>query len=179
MHPLSLTSCSCLTFGVGTPESMMEDGGAVLMGKHQTLVFISDLFPYNRFWQPQTWKMLMFLHTLLCPKKFHTGFWIKCVFPFFCLLFRKPEDSLPTQHTRVNALQGNPGRQANEGLPALERICSGGNLAGPKSSLITLFTRKKKPSRLIFPYRIISFRLCLSRLVAQAVLPAPFQPHKQ
>lgn len=159
-------------------NSWIQDGGAVLMGKHQTLVFISDLSPYNRFWQPQTWKMLMFLHSLLCPKKFHTEFWIKCVFPFFCLLFRKPEDSLPKQRTRVNALQGNPGRQAHKGLPALERICSGGNLAGPKSSLITLFTRKRS-SRLIFPYRIISFRLCLSCLVAQAVLPAPSKPHKQ
>lgn len=84
------------------------------------------------------------------PKKFHTGFWKQCAFPFFCLLFWKPENSLPKQHARVNALQGNPGRQAHKGLSAQERSCSGGNLSGPKSSLLTLSSRKKS-GRLIFP----------------------------
>lgn len=93
-----------------------ENGGVVLMEKYQILVLIPDLFSYNRFWQPQIWKMLMFLHSLLCPKKFHAGFWKQCVFPFFCLLFWKPENSLPKQHARVSDLQGNPGRPIRKKL---------------------------------------------------------------
>lgn len=84
------------------------------------------------------------------PKKLHTGFWKQCAFPFFCLLFWKPENSLSKQHARVNALQGNPGRRAHKGLPALERSCIGGNLTGPKPWLL-LCPPEKKSSRLIFP----------------------------
>lgn len=36
------------------------------------------------------------------PKKLHTGFWKQCAFPFFCLLFWKPENSLSKQHARVD-----------------------------------------------------------------------------
>lgn len=79
MHSLSLTSYPCLTFGIGAPESR----GADLMGKYQTLVFISNPFFLQEILTTSNMKMVMFLHSLLCPKKFHIGFWKQWVFPFF------------------------------------------------------------------------------------------------
>lgn len=119
-----------------------EDGGAVLMGRHQAPVFTSDLSPLQQILTSNVKNPHVTAQLALSQEIPH---WVlkKFIFPFFSLFFRKPEDSLPKQYPRVNALQGNPGSWTHERLPALERPCSGGNLAGPKSSLIILSSRKK------------------------------------
>lgn len=73
----------------------------------------------NSFGKLQTQKILMSLYSLLCPKKFHTGFWKKLYFPSSAC----SSESLKTacqSNTQEWTLQGNPGGWTCERRQALE-----------------------------------------------------------
>lgn len=123
-----------------------EDGGVILMGKHHAPEFTSDLFTYNRLWQLQTWKILMCLHGLLYPNKFHTGFWKKLVFSFFSLFFRTHKHSLPNNLQKQRLCRETQAAGPTRGRQRWKEPAVGENLAGPKSSLILLFSSKNKQS---------------------------------